>query len=144
MFSVAAIAILLCSIKHDLYDYNYDYTSARSSSSIANPLTGCYSCLKVNHAPVKHWDINKNVDSSLILKTWMNFSVQYKTVSQYFACYKNWFGFYAVIKTKSIYARYKIKSIFSKELQKPNRFLWLLQKPSWFLQRTKTELIFSK
>ena len=56
MLSVVAIAILLCSIKHD---YNYDYISARSSSSLANPLTGCYSRLKINHTPVKHRDINK-------------------------------------------------------------------------------------
>ena len=27
----------------------------------------------------------------------------------------------------------KIKSIFGKELQKLNQFLWLLQKPRWFL-----------
>jgi len=52
MFSVVSCFIPL----HDLhdYEYNYDYTIAESPTSLANSLTGCYSCLKINHTPVKH------------------------------------------------------------------------------------------
>ena len=132
MFS--AVARILCSIKHD---YNYDYTSARTSSSLANPPTGCcYSCLKINHTPVKYRDINKNVDSSLMFINKKNCTI----LSQYFACYKNqvnpsmnWFGFMRIIKPSWFLQRTKINSIFAKELQKLNQFLWLLQKPNWFL-----------
>jgi len=167
MFSVVAIAILLCSIKHDLCDYNYDYTSARSSSSLANSLTGCYSCLKINHTPVKHWNINKNVDSSLMfvifLKTEWIFLHNIKLQVNILCATKiesihQWIDlvFMHVMKTKTIFTRYKKK--LSRFLLKSfkNRISFYgcyknqvdfcsIQKLSWFLQESyKTKSIFNK
>ena len=109
---------MLCSIKHD-YD---DYTSARSSSSLANPLTGCYSCLKINHTPVKHWNIIKNVDSSLMFVKPNGFI-------------KLWINILRATKTDSVFMQHvKTNSIFASRVAKIQSILCLLQKPSRFLQ----------
>ena len=71
--------------------------------------------------------------ASLIFVNLKKTMVQYKTASQYFVCYKNQanpsknqVGF----NVSQFLQGTKIESIFAKELQKPNRFLCLLQKPS--------------